>query len=522
MKLKIAFTFLIAALCGVVPVAHADRFETKRCINMGNALDAPTEGEWGHVIEERSFQRIAEAGFDTVRIPVRWSAYTSGAPDYVISEPFFERVTEVINQALANQLQVVLNIHHFDELNKDPEANRDKLVALWSQIATRYRDLPASVYFEVINEPNASLKGDVMRSIVTDAFHKIRETNPTRILIMGGENWSGLKTLRTIPVIEDANQVYTFHYYDPFAFTHQKAGWTPLKDSEVVRWGSAADVAALESAAEYARLAEEELGVPVFLGEIGAYQKAPYDDVVEYTRQTREAFEAVGISWCVWSFTRTFPFFDSDKQQWDREKLAALGLSPDGPVPASSVATTVRKSVAAEEPEIGQTLENAFNALRRHVGQDGELMMSPFPEQLTSYGRIKIKRKKDDTVPGGEAIVIKVGRAGENPWDAGLSGPLSVALKKGERVVLAYWAKAEKGESAVISNAGLQMIAEPYTPLSPLEPASLTNRWQRFIVEAVVDRDYLPGEAGYTFQLAGAKQTIRMGPVFVMNVGAPR
>ena len=318
---------MAVAVLLAAPPSRADSFEVQRCINMGNALDAPVEGEWGHVIQASSFQHIAAAGFDTVRIPVRWSAHTGDAPDFTIDAAFFERVTEVIEQALANDLQVILNIHHFNALNEDPAGNADKLVALWRQIATRYQDLPASVYFEVVNEPNANFKGDLMRTIVTRAFREIRKSNPTRILILGGEEWSGLKSVPSIPKIDDPNQVYTFHYYDPFRFTHQKANWTQLVDSEEVSWGGPEDREALLADVVHAREMQAQVGVPLFLGEIGAYQKAPYEDVVAYTAETRRAFEAAGIRWCVWSFTATFPFFDQDSNQWDARKLEALGLN---------------------------------------------------------------------------------------------------------------------------------------------------------------------------------------------------
>ncbi|MEL6869158.1 MAG: glycoside hydrolase family 5 protein [Pseudomonadota bacterium] len=499
-------------------VVRADSFDTRRCINMGNALDAPEEGEWGHTIEAESFRRIAQAGFDTVRIPVRWSAHTGDAPRHQIAPRFFNRVTQVIEQALANDLQVILNVHHFDELNKDPQANREKLLALWRQIGERYKDLPPSVYFEVINEPNGAFKGDVMRAIVTEAFHEIRKSNPDRILIMGGDQWSGLKSLASIPRIDDPNQVYTFHYYDPFAFTHQKAGWTDLKDSDVVSWGSDGDRAALASDADYARRVREQVGVPVFLGEVGAYEQAPYDDVVAYTAQTRKAFDAVGIPWCVWSFTATFPFFDQQAQQWDVRKLAALGLTKDAddqhgarllPPPA---ATTQRSTEQL-------TLDDAYNALRRDIGRDGSLLMVPYPDQLAHYGAMRVKRQSDDAVPGGTAVEVKVARAAPNPWDAGFSGPLALAVSKGDTLVMAFWARSVRGDNAIISNAGLQLNAAPYDPLAPLQPAPLTSDWQRFVVSAVADRNYAAGELGYTLQVAGAKQVIRIGPVFVMNTG---
>ena len=41
-------------------------------VNMGNMFEAPSEGEWDNPFRDDSFQRIADLGFDHVRIPIRW------------------------------------------------------------------------------------------------------------------------------------------------------------------------------------------------------------------------------------------------------------------------------------------------------------------------------------------------------------------------------------------------------------------------------------------------------------------
>lgn len=511
MKHFLASLVTSAALLSLTGAAQADSFDTKRCMNMGNALDGPSEGEWGHKIAADSFRVIAQAGFDTVRIPVRWSAHTGGAPDYRINESFFRRVSQVIDQALANNLQVILNVHHFDELNEDPDRYYTKFLALWSQIAPRYKNLPKSVYFEVVNEPNGKFEGDIMRSVVAAAFNKIRESNPTRILIMGGDEWSHLKNLPSIPSISDPNQVYTFHYYEPFAFTHQKAGWTDLKNSGTVRWGSGNDKAELRAAADYAARVQKDTGIPVFLGEVGAYEQAPYQDVINYTRETRKAFEKKGISWCVWNFAATFPFYDTERRRWDENKLAALGLSPRGKAPKLSAAK------ATNSPYEGQTIDDAFNGLRRQIGHDGDLLMAPFSDQLGHYGAVKTKIVQDKGAPDGQAMEVKVSRKGNNPWDSGLSGPIPGPIKKGDVIVMSYWAKAVKGEG-YIANAGLQINREPYTALA-MKSQQLGPEWQHFYISAKADQDYGSSQAGYTIQTAGAKQTLRFGPVFIMNLG---
>lgn len=507
MRLLTKICLSSAFFIGTYQPAFAADFETQKCINMGNALDAPREGEWGHTIDANSFKVIKDAGFDTVRIPVRWSAYTGSAPNYRIDEGFFRRVSQVIDQALANDLQIILNIHHFEELNEAPKENTAKFLALWGQIATRYKDLPDSVYFEVINEPNGAFKGDLMRKIMTQGVEKIRETNPSRILILGGENWSSIRDLPSIPKIDDPNLVHTFHYYDPFEFTHQKASWTKLENSGVVNWGNSSDIQKIKADAAYAAQVQRETGRPLFLGEIGAYEKAPYRDVVKYTLETRKAFERVGISWCVWNFTATFPFYDTDRKKWDENKLAALGLSHN---------YNAKKNNTNISTQAPPTIDGAFSALRRQIGRDGELIMAPYVDQLASYGPAKVKLVVDNRMADAEAIEVKT-RKSKNPWDSGLSGPILGTLNRGDTVIMSYWAKSVKGEG-VISNAGVQLNSAPYSAVA-MQPAKLGAEWRQYVVSGVATRDYGPSEAGYVIQLGAAKQTVRIGPVFILNLG---
>ena len=73
-----------------------------RGINLGNALEAPREGDWGVVLQADYFTRIAKAGFQTVRIPIRWSAHTGDVPAYKIDPDFFNRVDWAIHLPLAS------------------------------------------------------------------------------------------------------------------------------------------------------------------------------------------------------------------------------------------------------------------------------------------------------------------------------------------------------------------------------------------------------------------------------------
>ena len=98
-----------------------------------------------------------------------------------------------------------------------------------------------------------------------------------------------------------------------------------------------------------------------------------------------------------------------------------------------------------------------------------------------------------------------------------MSGPIPGGIQRGDTVIMSYWAKTMKGEG-VISNAGVQLNSAPYSSMM-MEPAQLSTEWQQFFVSGTATQDYNSSEAGYTIQVGGAKQTIRIGPIFILNLG---
>jgi endoglucanase len=63
-----------------------------RGLNLGNALEAPVEGQWGVVLKEEYFSIIKQAGFNSIRLPVRWSGHALAEKPYTINPEFFQRV----------------------------------------------------------------------------------------------------------------------------------------------------------------------------------------------------------------------------------------------------------------------------------------------------------------------------------------------------------------------------------------------------------------------------------------------
>ena len=142
-----------------VPDPFEQNLLLQKTINLGNALEAPNEGDWGITLQESYFEIIADAGFTAVRVPIRWSAHSSNNAPYTIDPLFVARIIWVLDQAEKNNLAVVINIHHFDEIFSDPEQNKAKFLALWQQLSEWFADRSLSVFYEVLNEPHDNLTG---------------------------------------------------------------------------------------------------------------------------------------------------------------------------------------------------------------------------------------------------------------------------------------------------------------------------------------------------------------------------
>lgn len=136
-----------------------------RGANLGNYLEAPKGVDWGAKYDERDFQNIRNEGFDHVRLPVRWTDYAEPSPDFHLTAHIFRSVDFLVTNALAQKLAVIINLHHFDEFTENPAAHSNKLFAVWRQVAAQYSASPASVAFEILNEPRDAATTAAMNPI---------------------------------------------------------------------------------------------------------------------------------------------------------------------------------------------------------------------------------------------------------------------------------------------------------------------------------------------------------------------
>jgi len=298
-----------------------------RTVNLGNALEAPIEGEWGVTLREEFFQLIHQKGFTAVRLPVRWSAHALEEAPYTIDPEFFKRVDWAVEQAFANNLAMVVNMHHYEEMALDPTGHQARFIALWQQIAEHYQAYPNALLFEPMNEPNGLMNAKHWNDLIAVVLPVIRTTNPTRNIVIGPAEWNGLQALDelTLPA-DDRHIIVTFHYYNPFQFTHQGAEWVQGAESWLgTEWkGSSAEKQVLQFDFKTVEQWAKDNQRPIFMGEFGAYSKADMDSRVRWMAFMAREAEARNFSWSYWEFCSGFGLYDLTTSQWREELVQAL------------------------------------------------------------------------------------------------------------------------------------------------------------------------------------------------------
>ncbi|MEN3271236.1 glycoside hydrolase family 5 protein, partial [Pseudonocardia sp.] len=139
--------------------------------NLGNTMDAiPDETSWGNpLVTKALFDTLRANGFHSVRIPVTWSGHQLATAPYTIDPAFLSRLRQVVDWALSDGLYVEINVHHdswqwIADMATDHDTVLARFDAIWRQVATEFRDEPAKLLFESVNEPRFNNATDAQKT----------------------------------------------------------------------------------------------------------------------------------------------------------------------------------------------------------------------------------------------------------------------------------------------------------------------------------------------------------------------
>lgn len=308
--------------------------------------------------------KIADAGFRHVRLPFSPAALMDEErPDHLKPEGL-KRLDHTLDLLLARKLVVSVDIHDPDKRLWHDAAFQDKFVTFWGALARHLsaRD-PKHVLLEVLNEPVFDTPAE-WNALQGRALAAMRKGAPRHTLIAtpnmqtSAGHWDQAAALKALKPYADPNIIYTFHFYDPFWFTHQSATWageqvkamrdvpypsSPASVAKVMdrqqtqeardilkaygqeRWDAARIRADLKPYADWARANNARL----YCGELGVYKAvSPEADRLHWYRDVLAGLKANGIPWTIWDDGGGFGVFGRTDDGWstDTALLKTLGL----------------------------------------------------------------------------------------------------------------------------------------------------------------------------------------------------
>ena len=221
-----------------------------RGINLGNSWesDGYDDGAWSNPIRDTDFAIIKAAGFNSVRIPVRWqngSDYTS----HTVDPQRLAGVLEDIRLAIANGLAVVVNFHHYTQLNcaggggnesdgtkcqydaTKFEAEKTHFLMMWAQVAAAMGEFQDNqVVLEILNEPTIP-KAELVDQLMNEAYNVIRTYAPGKTIMFESYHAAKFADLSILHLPKDGNIIYSGHYYEPYQYSHQGHGYNCVGDN---------------------------------------------------------------------------------------------------------------------------------------------------------------------------------------------------------------------------------------------------------------------------------------------------
>ncbi len=305
----------------------------------------------------QDFINIKSLGCDVIRLPINLHYMTSGEPDFIPDPLFLGFLDSVVNWADELNIHLLIDNHTFDPaINTDPMVEYT-LIKVWTNMASHYKDQSHYIYYEILNEPHgiSDVEWGTIQQHVIDA---IRAVDSTHTIIVGPANWNGYDHLSYLPDYSDEKLIYTFHFYEPFLFTHQGAGWTdppmtplsgvpfPYQAGNMPVFPSELNSTWIQSAfnnyysdgtaqhvrdlLDYAVDFKYTRNVPVFCGEMGVYiPNSPRQDRINWYDTVRTYIADTGIAWTMWDYTGEFGIFNqggNDLFNYDLDTALARAL----------------------------------------------------------------------------------------------------------------------------------------------------------------------------------------------------
>ncbi len=308
----------------------------------GFNLTELTGGDRDRSFREEDFAWIAELGFDFVRIPMSYWAWSSPDDWMTIDEDGLAKVDEAVEYGQKHGLHVNLNLHRipgycvnrrelephllFDSPRAEMELAMEAAIHHWRTLAERYRHTSnQDVSYDLFNEP-PWMHHDQSRYV--EVAHRlvgaIRDVDAERLIVADG----GDIGQTPVPGVVGLGLVQSTRGYLPKMVSHYTATWVPEDEFESFDtpvWPMRADdgrlwdkeVLRAELVDKWVPLVNQ--GVPVHVGEWGCYNETPHAAALAWMEDVTSLWREMGWGWAMWNFRGSFGILDSGRDDVDYE-----------------------------------------------------------------------------------------------------------------------------------------------------------------------------------------------------------
>jgi endoglucanase len=288
-------------------------------------------------IKPSDFQLLKKLGFKSIRLPVAFEYFQANNSSI---NNVLERVDEILKLCHLYEFKLIICYHSGNLTENTYQAEKQKVIGLWTTLSKRYINQNAdNLFFEIYNEP-PHMNPDIWKDAATNIIAAVRKTDKNRTLIVGASNFNSIYELSRTTPFADQNIIYTFHFYEPFFFTHQGAAWVgdqaattgvpfpydeknfpPLNPKTKGTWGETnyyqyrkdGNEQSVRDKLQIVKSWAAKYNVPLLCGEYGVYNKyADLDSRCRYIKAVRQNLKAMHMPGILWDFNANFSIFEGE------------------------------------------------------------------------------------------------------------------------------------------------------------------------------------------------------------------
>ncbi|RKR80045.1 aryl-phospho-beta-D-glucosidase BglC (GH1 family) [Mucilaginibacter gracilis] len=286
-------------------------------------------------LAESDYVLLKKLGFKSIRLPV---AFTYFENNNVPLDSVLTHINKVLSYCKKYGFTLVVD-YHYGNLNNDNYLTETAhIIELWQKVAQFFiAEGPGQLFFEIYNEP--TVHDDIWKDAAYNIVQGIRKVDAKRTLLVGASNYNSIYELSRFVRLADDNIIYSFHFYEPFFFTHQGATWVgdqvattgvsfpynearfpPLNLKAKNTWGETNyynykddgnEQSLMDKLNKYVKPWRDKYNVPVVCTEYGVYNKyADQYSRCRYIKAMRATLKTLNMPGMMWEYNSGFSIFE--------------------------------------------------------------------------------------------------------------------------------------------------------------------------------------------------------------------